>query len=63
MKTPLLNKIIIFLIIGLRPLFGLAHCKYVVSCTQFATEELQQKSLLPAVWAIIKRVCSCNPIF
>lgn len=58
-----LNKIVIFLIVGLRPLFGQAHCKYPVSCTRFAVGELQNNSLLPAVWAIIKRVCSCNPFF
>jgi putative component of membrane protein insertase Oxa1/YidC/SpoIIIJ protein YidD len=48
-------------IIGLRPLIGMAHCRYAVSCTQFAQWQLQEKSLLPAVWAIIKRVCSCGP--
>jgi putative component of membrane protein insertase Oxa1/YidC/SpoIIIJ protein YidD len=57
------NNFVIFLIVGLRPLFGQAHCKYSVSCTQFATEQLQTNSLLPAVWAIVKRVFSCNPLF
>jgi putative component of membrane protein insertase Oxa1/YidC/SpoIIIJ protein YidD len=59
----LLNKLLVVLIVGLRPLFGQARCKYVVSCTQFAVGQLQENSLLPAVWAIIKRVCSCNPFF
>jgi len=63
MKIRLLNRAIIFLITGIRPLFGVAHCKYAVSCTKFATIELQENSLLPALWAIIKRVCSCNPWF
>jgi putative component of membrane protein insertase Oxa1/YidC/SpoIIIJ protein YidD len=57
-----LNKIVIFVIVGLRPLFGVAHCRYAVSCTKFAIMQLQEKTLLPAAWEIIKRVCSCNPI-
>jgi putative component of membrane protein insertase Oxa1/YidC/SpoIIIJ protein YidD len=61
MKFRFLNKIVIFLIIGLRPLFGQAHCKYAVSCTKFAIWQLQEYPLLPAVWRIIKRVFSCNP--
>jgi putative component of membrane protein insertase Oxa1/YidC/SpoIIIJ protein YidD len=62
MKTPFLNKIVIFLIVGLRPLFGVAHCRYAISCTKFATWQLQEKAFLPALWEIIKRVCSCNPL-
>jgi putative component of membrane protein insertase Oxa1/YidC/SpoIIIJ protein YidD len=62
MKNSLLNKAVIFLIVGLRPLFGTAHCKYAVSCTKFATMQLQDNSLLPAIWAIVKRVLSCNPL-
>ncbi len=61
MKTPLVNKIIIFLIHGIRPLFGIAHCKYAVSCTKFATWQLQEKKLFIALWEISKRVISCNP--
>jgi putative component of membrane protein insertase Oxa1/YidC/SpoIIIJ protein YidD len=63
MKMPLLNKIIIFLIVGLRPLFGVAHCRYVVSCTKFAAEQLQEKTFYVALWEIIKRICSCNPLW
>ncbi|HLC06981.1 MAG TPA: membrane protein insertion efficiency factor YidD [Candidatus Babeliales bacterium] len=59
----ILNKIVIFLIIGIRPLFGTAHCKYAVSCTKFAAIALQENRLLPALWAIIKRLCSCGPWF
>lgn len=63
MKTPFLNKLVIFLIIGIRPLFGPAQCRYVVSCTQFATVALQDNRLLIAVWLIFKRVCACNPLW
>lgn len=63
MKIPLINKAVIFLIVGLRPLFGIAHCRYAVSCTKFATWQLEEKSFLSAMWAIIKRVCSCNPLW
>jgi len=63
LKTPFLNKIVIFFIIGLRPLLGIAHCRYAVSCTKFATITLQENSLFTAIWAIVKRVCSCNPLW
>jgi len=56
-----INKIVMLIIVGLRPLFGQAHCKYAVSCTKFAQWQLQEKALLPALWSIFKRVCSCNP--
>lgn len=48
---------------GLRPLFGAAHCKYVISCTQFARWQLQQNSLFIALWEIFKRIFSCNPFY
>jgi putative component of membrane protein insertase Oxa1/YidC/SpoIIIJ protein YidD len=62
MKTPFLNKAVIFLIVGLRPLFGVAHCRYEVSCTKFATEQLQKEAFVCAMWHIIKRVLSCSPL-
>lgn len=62
MKTSLLNKCVISLIVGIRPLFGAAQCRYVVTCTQYATFVLQVNSLFPALWLIIKRVCTCNPL-
>lgn len=62
MKIRLINKILIFLIIGLRPLFGIAHCKYAVTCTQFATITLQENNMCSALWIILKRVVSCNPL-
>jgi putative component of membrane protein insertase Oxa1/YidC/SpoIIIJ protein YidD len=63
MQPPFLNKIIIFLITGIRPIFGIAHCRYPVSCTKFAVWQLEEKRLLMALWAIDKRVLSCNPLF
>jgi putative component of membrane protein insertase Oxa1/YidC/SpoIIIJ protein YidD len=62
-KAPFLNKIVIFLITGLRPLFGIAHCRYQVSCTKFAVWQLEEKPLMQAIWEIVKRVISCNPLF
>lgn len=62
MKTPVINKVIIFLITGIRPLFGIAHCKYAVSCTKFAVWQLQERVLWSALWEIGKRVVSCNPL-
>ncbi len=46
---------------GLRPLFGAAHCKYRVGCTEFAVYQLKNKSFFTAVIQIVKRVISCNP--
>jgi len=63
MKVRFLNKLVIFLIISLRPLFGIAHCRYAVTCTKFAIWQLEEKPLLPALWCIFKRVCLCNPFF
>ena len=52
-----------FLIMSLRPLLGPpVHCVYALSCTKFALYQLQEEPLGKAVWAIIKRLLSCNPI-
>lgn len=61
MKTPLINKIFIFLLLGLRPFFGPGQCKYSITCTNFARNRLQEHSLFSALWAILKRILSCNP--
>jgi len=58
-----LNKVTLFLIMGLRPLIGPAQCRYTITCTQFAAQQLQEKTFLYAVIAIVKRVFSCNPFF
>ncbi len=63
MKIKLLNKILIFLITGLRPLLGIAHCRYAVSCTKYAVWQLEEQGLFVALWEICKRVVSCNPFF
>jgi len=56
-----IGYILIFLIRGLRPLLGPAHCKYPISCTDYAEDTLKKESLLKAIWLITKRVLSCNP--
>ena len=56
-----LAHVIWFLIKGFRPFLGSAICKYPVSCTAFAHQELQSKSLLIALKTITIRVLSCNP--
>ena len=58
----IINKVFIFFITGIRPLFGPAQCRFTVSCTKFAILQLQEKSFFSAVYAIGKRVISCNPI-
>ncbi|MFC1842182.1 membrane protein insertion efficiency factor YidD [Candidatus Dependentiae bacterium] len=52
---------LLFLIRGLRPLLGPAHCKHPISCTDYAQEQLTNRYLFPAIWLITKRVLSCNP--
>jgi len=63
MKVHFTNRLLIFIITGLRPLFGFAQCRYTVTCTQFALMQLKEKKMIPAIWAIIKRILSCNPFF
>lgn len=57
----LFNTAVSILILGLRPLLGPAQCRYEISCGNYALKQLQEKSLVPAVWAISKRLLSCNP--
>jgi len=56
-----IGYLLIFLIRGLRPLLGPAHCKHPISCTDYAEETLRKEPLLKAIWLITKRVLSCNP--
>ena len=57
------GKIIYFLIIVMRPMLGPSHvCIYPVTCTNYAREQLQTKSLFIAIPLIVLRVLSCNPI-
>jgi len=52
---------LLFLINGIKPLLGPSHCKYPISCSEFAEIELKNKPLFTAIWNITKRVLSCNP--
>jgi putative component of membrane protein insertase Oxa1/YidC/SpoIIIJ protein YidD len=62
MITRLLSRLFIFLIQGIRPLLGgQGCCKYSVTCTQFAINQLKERPLHRALWHICKRVLSCNP--
>jgi putative component of membrane protein insertase Oxa1/YidC/SpoIIIJ protein YidD len=56
------KMIIRFCIVGLRPLLGPATCRYPIGCTTYALETLDRESLGKAMWLIIKRVVSCNPL-
>lgn len=51
------------MIVGIRPLFGPSECRYSVTCTQFAADQLRNKTFFSAVLAITKRVLSCNPLW
>lgn len=52
----------IWLILGIRPLLGPAACRYQIGCTKYAIALLKTEPFLKAVWRIIKRVLSCNPL-
>ena len=57
-----INKLFAFIITGLRPLLGPACCKYPIGCTDFALDQLKEQPLHKALWAIVKRIASCNPL-
>lgn len=55
-------RFLIFLIRGIRPLLGPPGCcRYTITCTNFAVQQLQEQPLHKALWRIGKRVLSCNP--
>jgi hypothetical protein len=58
----IVSKGLVFIISGMRPLLGPASCRYTVTCTPFAIEQLKTQPLHRALWYIIKRVASCNPL-
>lgn len=60
-RMNLVSKFFIFLIQGLRPLLGPATCKYELTCGKFAVYQLQTFPIHIALWAILKRIASCNP--
>jgi putative component of membrane protein insertase Oxa1/YidC/SpoIIIJ protein YidD len=58
-----IRSLLIIMLIGLRPLLGPAHCKFSVSCTEFAVIKLQEGPLFHALWEIFKRILRCNPFY
>jgi putative component of membrane protein insertase Oxa1/YidC/SpoIIIJ protein YidD len=64
-----LNQVIkatlVFILQGIRPLhhavLGPATCRYPTACTQFAINQIQERSLPVALCNIIKRLLACNP--
>lgn len=59
----LLSNILIFLLRGIRPLLGTTHCRYPISCTNYAILQLQKQNLIIAFIRISKRVLFCNPFY
>lgn len=57
-----LRLILINLILSLRPFFGMRCCRYTITCTQYAEHQLLTQPFWQAIWNIIKRVLSCQPI-
>lgn len=47
----------------IRPLLGPPGCcRYYITCTRFAEEQLKTQPLLKAIKEIIKRLLSCNSL-
>jgi putative component of membrane protein insertase Oxa1/YidC/SpoIIIJ protein YidD len=57
----LIKKSLIFLLYGIRPYLGPAECKFTIGCTEYAVIQLNEQPLFKALWAIARRVLSCNP--
>ncbi|MBT3827900.1 membrane protein insertion efficiency factor YidD [bacterium] len=58
----LVVKVAQTLIEGIRPLLGPpGTCKFMLSCSEYAIIQLREKSIIPALWAITKRLLACNP--
>jgi len=56
------KKFLLDIILMLRPLFApQGACKYLVSCTDFAKIEFEEKTFIYAFLSILKRVLSCHP--
>jgi uncharacterized protein len=36
-------------------------CRFFPSCSQYALDALQKKSLLGALWLIVRRLARCHP--
>ncbi len=52
-----------FILRGTRPLLGKTHCRYPLSCTNYALLQLKEQPLIIALWRITKRVIVCNPFY
>jgi len=59
--STLIKKILITCIVGLRPLLGPATCKFHITCTPYAIDQLETQPLHKALWNIIKRLLMCSP--
>lgn len=58
-----IKKILVFLLIGLRPFLGVATCRFPIGCTAYAQEQLEKQPLHQALWLICKRLLLCNPFW
>lgn len=57
-----IKQFLLDLILVLRPFFApQGACRFLVSCTDFARIELEEKPFIRAVLSVSKRVLSCHP--
>ncbi len=61
MPMRIVNYLLVELLKLMRPFLGIASCRFLHSCGDFALEQLRQKSLFKALCAICKRLLSCHP--
>lgn len=58
-----IRELLVVAIFGLRPWLGPAACRFPVSCTSYAIEQLKaDQSFIIACFNIISRLLSCNPL-
>lgn len=59
-----IKKILLFLIVTIRPLLGPANCRFPISCGNYGIDQLKTQPLHRALFNIIKRLLSCaNPFW
>ncbi|MBT3456333.1 membrane protein insertion efficiency factor YidD [bacterium] len=58
------RQLLIAIILGVRPFLGPTYtCRFVVSCTDYAIDQLETEPIFSAIWNILKRLCMCNPFY
>jgi putative membrane protein insertion efficiency factor len=60
MFSALLRALIRLYQLALSPLLG-AHCRFVPSCSAYASEAVARHGALRGSWLTLRRLCRCHP--